>query len=218
MRPVPVNDPGQSLRNQNDELLDLVRAPWTLRVGSTPMIVRPSTVRDLPAVAQMHGRCSPRSLLDRYRAGGRPPAVAALDAALRNQFSVVVALADGSVVAVGALTPDRAHNHLSAEIGLLVQDAWQRLGIGTELVTHLAGVAQVAGYHEIIAYPATAVHAGAAADDRGRPHPDGARRRPAPAHVPARVGHARARLGAPAARRLTGRGRVRSGPPPTTGR
>ena len=158
MRAVPVNEAGQTLRNQNDELLELVRAPWTLRVGSTPMIVRPSTVRDLPAVAQMHGRCSPRSLLDRYRAGGRAPAVAALDAALRNQFSVVVALADGSVVAVGALTPDRSHNHLSAEVGLLVQDSWQRLGIGTELITHLAGVAQVAGYHEIIAYPATAVH------------------------------------------------------------
>ncbi len=159
MRPVPVGDPGQPLRSQNYELLELVRAPWTLRVGNTPMIVRPSTVRDLAAVAQMHTRCTPRSLLDRYRAGGRPPAVAALDAALRNQFSVVVAMSDGSVVAIGSLTPDRSHNHLSAEIGLLVQDAWQRLGIGTELVTHLAGVAQVAGYHEIIAYPATAVHA-----------------------------------------------------------
>jgi GNAT superfamily N-acetyltransferase len=159
MRPVPTGDALEPIRNQNDDLIDLVRAPWTLRVGNTPMIVRPSSARDLAAVAQMHSRCSARSLLDRYRAGGRPPAVAALDESLRAPLSVVVAMSDGSIVATGSLTRDRAHNHLSAEIGLLVQDAWQRLGIGTELITHLAGVAQVAGFHEMIAYPATAVPA-----------------------------------------------------------
>ncbi|WP_375480471.1 GNAT family N-acetyltransferase [uncultured Jatrophihabitans sp.] len=160
MRPLStVTDPGEPLRTQHDELSDLVATPWTLRVGKTPMIVRPSSARDLAAVAQMHSRCTPRSLLDRYRAGGRPPAVAALDHSLRAPFSVVVACPDGSVVAHGTLTRDRAHNHLCATIGLLVQDGWQRLGIGSELVAHLAGVAQVVGYHELIAYPATAVSA-----------------------------------------------------------
>lgn len=154
---LPVHDPGEPPRTDNTELAELVREPWTLRVGNTPFLVRSSTVRDLPAVARMHATCSARSLLDRYRSGGRPPAVVALENSLRQPFSIVVAGADGSVVAHGLLTRDRAHNHFCAEIGLLVSDRWQRLGIGTELTTHLAGVAYVAGYHELIAYPATAV-------------------------------------------------------------
>jgi GNAT superfamily N-acetyltransferase len=158
VRPVLVTE-AEPERTPNDQLIEYVHAPWMLRVGSTPMIVRPSSVRDLAGVAQLHTRCSPRSLLDRYRAGGRPPAVAALDATLREPFGVVVALADGTIIATGTLGRDRMHNHLCAQIGLLVQDSWQRMGIGTELTTHLAGVAHVAGFHELIAYPATAVGA-----------------------------------------------------------
>ncbi|MBN9619760.1 MAG: hypothetical protein J0H43_08520, partial [Actinobacteria bacterium] len=63
---------------------NLVDEAWTLRVGRHPLLVRPSGVRDLPGLARMHGRCSARSLLDRYRTGGRPPTVAALDLALRR--------------------------------------------------------------------------------------------------------------------------------------
>jgi GNAT superfamily N-acetyltransferase len=40
---------------------------------------------------------------------------------------------------------------------VLVEDAWQQRGVGGELLSHLAGVAQVAGFNELIAYPATAV-------------------------------------------------------------
>jgi GNAT superfamily N-acetyltransferase len=141
------------------DLLALAREPWVLRVGHMPLLVRPSTARDLAAVAQMHGRCSPRALLDRYRAGGRPPAVAAVDRLLRAPDTVVAATPEGEVVAKGTLARDRTHNHLCAEVGLLVEDRWQRLGIGAELMSHMAGLAQAAGYHELIAYPATAMGA-----------------------------------------------------------
>jgi GNAT superfamily N-acetyltransferase len=130
-----------------------------LRVGRTPLVVRPSTARDLAAVAQMHGRCTPRSLLDRYRVGGRPPAVAAVDRMLRLPDTVVAATPDGDVVATATLARDRNHNHFCAELGLLVEDRWQRLGIGAELMSHMAGMAQAAGFHELIAYPATAMGA-----------------------------------------------------------
>lgn len=123
------------------------------------MLVRSASPRDLPAVAQMHRRCSARSLLDRYRCGGRPPTVAALEQALRNPLSFVVAAPGGAVVATGSVRRDRAHNYRCAEVTLLVEDAWQRQGIGAEMLTHLAGVAQVAGYGELIAYPATAIPA-----------------------------------------------------------
>ena len=133
--------------------------PWTLRAGAVPLVVRTTSARDLAAVAQMHSRCSARSLLDRYRAGGRPPAVAALDWALRNPFSFIAVAPDGSVVASATLRRDPAHSYLCAEVGLIVEDGWQRHGIGGELTSHLAGVAQVAGFNELIAYPATAIPA-----------------------------------------------------------
>ncbi|MDT4914818.1 MAG: hypothetical protein QOC66_3946 [Pseudonocardiales bacterium] len=159
LRALPAGDSSAVRRTEDSQLAELVLQPWTLRVGHEPLLVRPSSARDLAAVAQMHARCSARSLLDRYRYGGRSPAVAAIDRALRRPYSVVAMTAKGDVVATGLLDRDTLHNHLCAEVGLLVEDRWQRLGIGRELMSHLAGVAQVAGYHELIAYPATAVSA-----------------------------------------------------------
>jgi GNAT superfamily N-acetyltransferase len=142
----------------SDPQLDaLVRTPWLLHAARETLLVRPSEARDLAAVARMHGRCSPRSLLDRYRRGGRPPSVAALDRALRRPYCVVVVTSSGEVVAHGALEPDPAHDEHCADVGLLVEDARQRRGIGTEVLTHLAGVARSAGCRELIGYPATAV-------------------------------------------------------------
>lgn len=158
LRAVPA-DPGSVRRIEDPGLAELVRQPWTLRVGAQTLLVRPSSARDLAAVAQLHARCSARSLLDRYRCGGRPPAVAAMDRDLRRANSVVVVTDQGDVVATGLLERDAMHNHRCAEVALLVDDQWQRLGIGTELMSHLAGVAQVVGYHELIGYPATAVAA-----------------------------------------------------------
>lgn len=157
VRAVPAGDRGSVRTTEDDQLAALARQPWTLRVGTHPLTVRPSTARDLAAVARMHSRCSARSLLDRYRSGGRPPAVAALDLALRRPYSIVAVTDAGDVVATGALGHDGVHNSYCVEVGLLVEDRWQRLGIGTELLSHLAGAAQVAGYHELIAYPATAM-------------------------------------------------------------
>lgn len=144
-------------RTADGEMAAVIDKPWVLRVGHWPLLVRPCTVRDLTAVARMHGRCSPRSLLDRYRRGGRPPAIAALDASLRRRYGIVAVTAEGAVVAMGTLAPDGVHNHRCAEVGLLVEDRWQHLGIGTELLSHLAGIAQLAGNRELIAYPATAL-------------------------------------------------------------
>ena len=47
------------------------------------------------------------------------------------------------------------HGRDSAEIGLLVEDEWQGIGIGRELLVHLAGAAVVCGYTELVAYTAT---------------------------------------------------------------
>jgi GNAT superfamily N-acetyltransferase len=140
---------------QHADLIDLVRRPWTLRLPSADLTVRGATPRDLHGVSGLHARCSARSLLDRYRLGGRKPAVAAVEQALRRPLSFVVCAAPGEVVAMAVLALDQAHSRESAEVGLLVADAWQGRGIGREVMAHVAGSALVVGYTELIAYPAT---------------------------------------------------------------
>lgn len=151
-----VDEPEREVRA---DLLQLALAPWVMRARNEAVLVRRSRPRDLPEVARLHARCSARSLLDRYRSGGRPPSMIALDAALREQYSFVAVRRDGSVVATASLRRDTRHSARCAEVGLLVEDGWQRRGIGGDLVAHLAGVAQVVGFGELIAYPATAVPA-----------------------------------------------------------
>jgi GNAT superfamily N-acetyltransferase len=148
-----------TLRSPAPALGPLAAEPWVLRVGGVPLLIRPASQRDLAAVVRMHARCTPRSLLDRYRAGGRPPAIAAVDRQLRRPGTVVAATARGEVVATASLDRDPRHNPFCAEVGLLVEDGWQRQGIGTELLAHLAGDAAATGYRELIAYPATATAA-----------------------------------------------------------
>jgi GNAT superfamily N-acetyltransferase len=147
----PVSTPGV-------DRTDLVRLPWALRVDGVSMVVRPSTARDLANTAVMHHRCSARTLLGRYPLGGRPPSILALDRQLRQPLSFVVTMRDGAgvggaVVATASLGPDLKHGSEAGQAGILVEDSWQRLGIGHELLTHLAGVASLTGYRELVAYP-----------------------------------------------------------------
>lgn len=138
-------------------LAGLVRQPWSVRVGSASVLIRGARPRDLAAVAQMHGRCSPNSLLNRYRAGGQRPAVAALEKQLREPLSFVAATYGGTIVGAAVASADPQHGRDAAEVGLLVEDAWQGWHLGRELMSHLAGASLVAGYTELVAYPATSM-------------------------------------------------------------
>jgi GNAT superfamily N-acetyltransferase len=146
-------------RTVRHDLIALAHQPWVARVGRHTVLVRRSQPRDLHAVARMHARCSARSLLDRFRCGGRAPSMIALDRQLREPLSYLAVLPDGSVIATATLWRDENHAATSAEVGLLVEDGWQRRGLGSDLMAHLAGVAQVGGYTDLITYPATAVSA-----------------------------------------------------------
>jgi GNAT superfamily N-acetyltransferase len=134
----------------------LVHEPWKLRVNGCELTVRASTEHDLASTAIMHRRCSARSLLGRYRLGGRPPAVLALDRQLRAPLSFVVSAGGpdpSAVIATASLTNDAQHGPSSLQIGVLVEDSWQRQGVGRELVRHLAGVAVLVGFNDLVAYP-----------------------------------------------------------------
>ncbi len=136
-------------------LIPLVRRPWLLRAGAANLVIRPAVARDLEAVANMHARCSARSLLDRYRVGGRGPSVTAMQRQLRRPLAFVAATPRGAILALAIAGIDVNHGRDSAEIGILVEDEWQGVGIGRELIVHLAGAAVVCGYTELIAYTAT---------------------------------------------------------------
>jgi N-acetylglutamate synthase-like GNAT family acetyltransferase len=130
------------------------RAPWFLHIDGTVLTVRGATARDLPGVALMHRRCSAKSLLDRYRTGGRPPAILVLDGQLREPLSFVATTEDGQIVATARLAAE-AERAMSAEVALLVEDQWQRLGIGRALLRHCAAAAASSGYRQLVAYPGT---------------------------------------------------------------
>jgi GNAT superfamily N-acetyltransferase len=126
-----------------------------LYVDGTILTVRGATPQDLPGVAIMHSRCSAKTLLDRYRAGGRPPAVLILDKHVREALSFVVTADDGRVVATSLVSPDTTHTIGSGEIAMIVEDQWQQLGIGRSLLRHTAAAALLTGYRQLISYPGT---------------------------------------------------------------
>ncbi len=137
---------------------ELVRLPWALRVDGVSMVVRPSTAHDLANSAVMHHRCSARTLLGRYQLGGRAPSILALDRMLRQPLSFVVTMREGdgagaSIVAMATLAPDLDSSQDAMQAGVIVEDSWQHLGIGSELMAHIAGVASVSGFRELVSYP-----------------------------------------------------------------
>ncbi|MDP9118400.1 MAG: GNAT family N-acetyltransferase, partial [Actinomycetota bacterium] len=105
----------------------------------------------------MHARCSARSLLERYRAGGRAPSAVGIERALRRTLGFVACTARGEVIALAVATADATHGVTTAEVGVLVEDEWQRRGVGRELITHLAGASFVCGYSELITYTGPSV-------------------------------------------------------------
>lgn len=142
-----------------DTLAVWVRQPWMVRVGRDNLLIRGTSPRDLTAVAAMHGRCSARTLLDRYRMGGMAPSPVAIEQMLRRTLAFVACTSRGDVIGMAIAAPDLTHEEGSAEAGLLVQDDWQRRGVGREMLTHLAGGAYVCGHTQLISYMAESISA-----------------------------------------------------------
>lgn len=115
--------------------------------------VRRADRTDLEAALAMHGRCSDGTLGLRYHGPVRD-ADRYLDHLLSPRFgrTLAVQTASGKLVALGHLLWDGDET----EVALLVEDDWQRRGIGAELLRRLVALAVEAGCESV--YAVTQAH------------------------------------------------------------
>jgi len=110
--------------------------------------VRRADTGDLEAAVAMHERCSSRTLGMRYH-GPVGDADRYLNHLLSPRFgrTLAVQTASGRIVGLGHLLWDGDET----EVALLVEDAWQRRGIGGELLERLVAMAAEAGCESVYA-------------------------------------------------------------------
>ncbi|MFC6017054.1 GNAT family N-acetyltransferase [Plantactinospora solaniradicis] len=118
------------------------------------LAVRPAAPDDLPALRAMQERCSQRTLHRRYPAGSAPGTARLRRLVAPARGVTLLAVTGGSdglseqVVAVANLVAEGA----VAEVGLLVEDGWQRRGVGGALLRRLVAHATRAGYAALLAH------------------------------------------------------------------
>lgn len=119
----------------------------TLPEGNA-ITVRRADTGDLDAAREMHERCSARTLGMRYH-GPVGDADRYLNHLLSPRFgrTLAVQTASGRIVGLGHLMWDGDET----EVALLVEDDWQRRGIGSELLGRLVGMAVEAGCESVYA-------------------------------------------------------------------
>ncbi|WP_055587649.1 GNAT family N-acetyltransferase [Streptacidiphilus griseoplanus] len=119
----------------------------TLAAGNE-ITVRRAGPDDHRAALELHHRCSPETLRRRYH-GPVDDADRYLGHLLepRHGQTLTVELADGRLAALAHLMWDGD----SAEVAMLVEDAWQRRGLGLELLRRLAALAAEAGVDTVYA-------------------------------------------------------------------
>ena len=123
------------------------REPLGLPQGGS-ITVRRADTRDISAAKAMHQRCSTRTLARRYHGP-----VADADRYLRHLLSPrlgrTLAVEDtaGRLVALGHLLWDGEET----EVALIVEDEWQRRGVGAQLLRRLAALAVQARAESIYA-------------------------------------------------------------------
>lgn len=122
-----------------------------LTADGVALVLRPGRAGDEDAVAALHTRCSMGTLFNRYHSGMRTVPRRWLHRLLSPpRGTTVVAQCADRVVALGQLIPTSTPD--SAEVSLLVEDAWQGRGVGTALLGALARAARAAGHRELVGW------------------------------------------------------------------
>jgi GNAT superfamily N-acetyltransferase len=144
-RLLPSFTPAEFARAQ--ALAEVARAA----LGRAPIMLRPAEKTDLTALAAMHERCGSRTLALRYLSGTRRAGETRLRRMLnpgRGIALVAEAVHSGQVVALGNLVSEGE----LCEAAVLVEDAWQRKGIGTAMLRRLVAAAAGVGLCAVVVH------------------------------------------------------------------
>ena len=132
-------------------------APWTASDGSE-LLIRPIRPEDEPAMVRFHAELTEATVYSRYfelLGLSERTAHERLTRVCFNDYDREIALVaervgddgDRQIVAVGRLSRD--HAGPTAEFAILVGDAWQRHGLGTELLRRLVAIGRDEGIERI---------------------------------------------------------------------
>jgi GNAT superfamily N-acetyltransferase len=107
--------------------------------NSAGLLVLPLMPADLPAISAMTGRCSREAIYHRFH--GFIDLRTYLADLMDSEQTTVLAWSEGDCVGLASLAPGRQGH----EVGVLVEDRWQRRGVGAALFESLVGMAKAHG-------------------------------------------------------------------------
>ncbi|MDP9822163.1 GNAT family N-acetyltransferase [Nocardioides massiliensis] len=132
---------------------EAVRTPDPVpgEVDAARLVLRAATLADHPALQRMHARCSARTVYHRYGV----PLLRLTDRLARHLTGgdavlAVVAEPDGSEEVVGIVQVVRRGGGTTPELTVLVEDEWQRRGVGTRLTRAALAQLGTEGYREVV--------------------------------------------------------------------
>jgi RimJ/RimL family protein N-acetyltransferase len=119
-----------------------------LLTDGAELLVRPATADDLDGAMRLHARSSAETRQRRYLTGQPPP-----ESRLRHLLEpshglTLLALHDDQVVAMANLIVEGD----LGEVAVLIEDGWQRRGIGTALLRRLLAYAESGGTAAVVAH------------------------------------------------------------------
>jgi RimJ/RimL family protein N-acetyltransferase/AcrR family transcriptional regulator len=125
---------------------------WAVPSGPGALWIRLARPEDSDAVAQMHERCSEQSRYQRYFsvAQWRDVQLRRLSGGHRGA-TLVVEDEQGGIVGLGNVFPDESGTGRAAEIAMIIEDAYQGRGVGTQLLRRMLDLAVRLGFTEVTA-------------------------------------------------------------------
>ncbi len=123
-----------------------IRLPMAAQTRACELHIRVLSPEQLCDLLEMVGRCSPSSLFHRFH-GITDGTAYVRHLVATSGHETLTAWSDARCVGVATL----ARSGCDHELGVLVEDGWQRRGIGTELLTRLVTSARARGIDEIVA-------------------------------------------------------------------